>query len=63
MANKSFRLWKKDGEPINLEASRIEFAKEKDGLAVKLYGVGKVRKMKGIVALTEVMPPIVFERK
>lgn len=60
---KTFRLWTSDGEPKDFQADRVEFTKYKDGMKVLLFTGKKSVKLSGVLALTEVMPPIVIERK
>lgn len=59
---KTFRIWLKDGEPKDIQADRIEFKKEKQGMLVRLFTGKKAEKYKGVLALTEVMPPLIIER-
>lgn len=61
---KTFRIWTKSGEPIDVQGNRIEFVKGKGfGMSVKLFNGKNVSKYTGVLALTEVMPPLIIERQ
>lgn len=60
---KTFRIWTNDGEPKDIQADRVEFTKFPDGMKVVLFTGNKSVKFKDVLALTEVMPPLVIERK
>lgn len=61
---KTFRIWTREGEPMDIQADRIEFVKDKNkGMSVRLFTGKKFQKHKGVLALTEVMPPLIIERK
>jgi hypothetical protein len=61
---KTFRIWKSTGEPENIKANHAEFKREKGGLEIKFSGgLKRARIVTGVVAFTEILPPIIVERK
>lgn len=58
---KTFRLWKTNGDIVDIKASSVTFAREKKGGMVVTPKGGNP--IPGVVAMTEVQPPTIIESK
>lgn len=58
---KTFRLWKTNGDIVDIKAPSVTFAREKKGAMTVTPRGGKP--IPGVVAMTEVQPPTIIESK